>query len=61
LSECGERKTVWGLGSMLSFGESGSCWGGAEMEAHVEDVGEYRTPSGDAVKAVDRAGPRKSS
>jgi len=46
---------------MLSFGESGSCWGGAEMEAHVEDVGEYRTPSGDAVKAVDRAGPRKSS
>lgn len=31
------------------------------MTAGMEDVGEHRTPSGDAVKAVDRAGPRESS
>ena len=34
---------------------------GAEMAAGVEDVGEHRTPSGDAVKAVDRAEPGESS
>lgn len=59
LGEYRGKETVCGLGSILSWREQ-ELWE-AEMEAGVEDVSEHRTPSGDAVKAVDREGPRASS
>lgn len=53
---CG-KEVVWELEADVRGHEKGALRGSC---GRVGDVGEDRTPSGDAVKALGREGPRES-